>query len=209
MNLICEKCKSEVVGINFSEEQKLEIWALIAQDLKLFAIKKIRDEYKLSLRDAKIIGAHLNKEFGKCHRCDYEGLEGENIVCPKCKSFNYNLKMEHQFNEEFCNQLEWKLDFKELEDERLKGFWCDGVDHIPMKPVNLSQLRIRINKEIKTKAWIGKDGQDIYEMTIKLGEKSLANYELKQSLIDCIPEGNYKKWIKVDPEIKIIEVKLN
>ena len=208
MYIKCERCKVEIVGVHFSEEQRLEIWGLIAQDLRLIAIKKIRDEYKLSHRDAKIIGSHLNKEYGKCHRCDFDNLQGENIVCPKCKSFNYNLKMEHPFNQEFCNHLEWKLDFDELEDDKLKGFWCDGVSHIPANPITLSKLRIRLNKEVKTTAWVGKDGQDIYEMIIKFGEKSLANYELNQSLIDCIPERNYKDWIKIKPEEKYIEVKL-
>ena len=92
MNTICKRCGNKINELNFSEEQKLEIGELIAQGLKLFAVKKIINEYKLSHKEAKVIVAHLNKDFGKCHRCNFGNLEEENIECPKCKAFNYNVE---------------------------------------------------------------------------------------------------------------------
>ncbi|BDS13039.1 hypothetical protein [Aureispira anguillae] len=98
MSLTCKQCGSKIIQFDFSEEQKLEIWELIAQDYRLSAVKKIKDEYLWNHKDAKIIVAHFNKDFGKCHRCEYDKLEGENTDCPKCKAFNYNLKIEPPFN---------------------------------------------------------------------------------------------------------------
>lgn len=43
MNTTCKRCGSEIVKLSFSEEQKLEIWGLIVQDFKLFAVRKIKD----------------------------------------------------------------------------------------------------------------------------------------------------------------------
>jgi len=208
MKTVCKRCCSEIKDLNFSEEQKLEIWGLINQNLKLSAVKKLIDNYQLSHKESKIIVAHLNKDFGKCHGCNFEDLTEENIECPKCKAFNYNLKINPSFNKEFCIHLEWRLDFENLDDDRLNGFWCDGVDHIPTNIMSLSKFKIKEHKEIITTAWIGKDGQSIYEMTIKLGNRSLKNYELNQSLIDCISDNNYKTWIKIDPVKKKIEINL-
>ena len=165
----CKRCRSKIEELNFQEETRLEIWGMVNQDLKLFAVKKLMDECRMSHKAAKVIVAHLNKEFGRCHRCNFENLTEENIECPKCKSFNYNLKIEIPFNQDFCTNLEYKLDFDDLEGDEVKGYWCDGIDHIPRDIKSLSKKNIEKNKRINTKAWIGKDGQDEYEMEMILG----------------------------------------
>ena len=91
MTAKCKSCGWEIADLNFSEEQRLEIRGLIDQDLKLFAVKKMINDFGISHARAKGIVAHLNK-FGKCHRCNFDDLKGENAECPKCKSFNYNRK---------------------------------------------------------------------------------------------------------------------
>lgn len=93
MKLNCKRCGNEVKKLNFQEEFKLEIWRMVNQDLKLVAIRKLVDEFKLSHKEAKTIVIHINKEFGKCHRCNFNNLPEENMECPKCRSFNYNLKL--------------------------------------------------------------------------------------------------------------------
>jgi hypothetical protein len=180
----CKRCGNEIPGLDLSEEQRLEVWGLLVQDFKLFAIKKIMDAGGYSHRDAKIIVDHLNASFGKCTRCNFNGLKEENTECPKCKSFNYNLITDTPFNEDFCTHLEYKLNFEGLEDENVKGFWCDGVSHIPADVKGLSRSKIEKDKEIKTKAWIGRDGQDEYEMTILFGGRSIEHYKNNRSLVD-------------------------
>ena len=88
----CKNCGWEITDINLSDGQRLEIWKLIDQDQKLFAVKKMRDDFGISHASAKVIVAHLNK-FGKCHKCGFDELKGEYVECPKCKSFNYNVKI--------------------------------------------------------------------------------------------------------------------
>lgn len=207
MTTKCTRCGWEIADLKFSEEQRLEIWGLIEQDLKLFAVKKMISDFGISHASAKGIVSHLNK-FGKCHRCNFDDLKGEYVECPKCKSFNYNLKIETSFNQEFCSHLEHKLDFDQLDNSKVKGFWCDGIDHLTFDLKSLTKSNIEKSKMIKTKAWIGLNGQEEYEMTVRFGEKSIENYKTDLSLIDCIPDNNYGDWIKIEPERKEIEIKL-
>ena len=207
MKFYCKKCKNEINELNLLEEQKFEVLGLIKQDLKLFAVKKLMDEFKFSHKEAKIIVTHLNPEYGKCQRCDFDELEKQNAECPKCGAFNYNLD-EPIFNNDFCTHLEWKLHFENLGIESVKRFWCDGVDPIPFDLKSLSKENIKKNKSILTRAWIGEDGQGVYEMEIKLGKKAVENYINGLSLIDCIPEKENKTWIKIEPELNKIQVEL-
>jgi len=204
----CIRCEYNVLVPEFTDEQMLEILGLFYQDLKLFAVKKMKDEFGIDHADAKGIMDHLNKEYGKCNRCNFDYLEGECVECPKCKAFNFNFKMPTPFNQEFCTHLEWALDFDELHDESVKGFWCDGINHFPDDFKSLSRSNVAKTRLIKTKAWIGKDGQGVYDMTIHLGDKSIASYNAIQSLIECIPADNFKEWIAIDPQCSTIEIQL-
>ncbi|WP_282043428.1 hypothetical protein [Winogradskyella flava] len=207
MKLNCKKCGNEINKLNLNEVQRFEILGMIQQDLKLFAIKKLIDDFGFNHKEAKVIVTHINSKNGKCQRCDYDELENENAECPKCGAFNYNLK-EPVFNSDFCTHLEWKLDFENLGIESLKRYWCDGVDTIPYDVKSLSKENIEKNKSIITRAWIGEDGQGVYEMEIKLGEQSVENYKKELSLIDCIPDKEDKDWIKIEPENNRIQVYL-
>lgn len=207
MTAKCKRCGWEIVDLNFSEEQRLEIWGLIERNLKLFAVKKMMDDFSISPASAKGCINHLNA-YGKCHRCNFADLKGEYAECPKCKSFNYNLTIVTSFNQEFCSYLEHKLDFSHLNNSKIIGFWCDGINHIPFDLKSLAKSNIQQNKMIKTKAWIGLNGQEEYEMTIRFGEKSIENYQNDLGLIDCIPDDNYGDWIKIKPDKKEVEIKL-
>ncbi|MCB9198184.1 MAG: hypothetical protein H6600_06985 [Flavobacteriales bacterium] len=207
MTKTCTKCKNEIPDLNLTEEARLKLYGLIYQDLKLFAVKQIMDEQKVAHREAKIIVDHLNKKYGKCGRCDYSELDKESIECPKCGAFNYNMK-EPIFNQDFCSLLEFSLPFDQLEDESLRGFWCDGIDPIPHDIENLSLKKLKQNRSVRTRAWTGVSGQEIYEMTILFGEQSIYRFEQELSLEDCIYSENADDWIKVDKNNKRIEIKL-
>ncbi|WP_046757776.1 hypothetical protein [Kordia jejudonensis] len=207
MKLNCKKCGNEIYLLHLTEEQKFEIWGMVKQDLKLFAIKKIVDDFGLSHKEAKIIVSHINPDYGTCNRCENDELDSENIECIKCGAFNFNFK-EPVFNSEFCSHLEYKLDFDSLGMENVVGYWCDGVDCYPYDLKSLSKERIKKDKMIVTRAWIGKGGQGIYEMNIKFGKQSINNYINGLSLIDCIPDGAHKTWIKIEPEKNKIQISL-
>lgn len=103
------------------------------------------------------------------------------------------------FNEDFCLYLEYHLSrtFGNSTDQRLNGFWCDGVQ-MPYNEYQLSTRNIGTLKKIETKAWIGANGQDIYNMTIKFGPESLAKYAEGQNIKDCLPSENLFDWVVID-----------
>ncbi|MEQ9440220.1 MAG: hypothetical protein RIG62_14295 [Cyclobacteriaceae bacterium] len=196
------------MDLHLSDEQRLEIWGLLQQDLKMFAIKAVKNSTGLSLSDAKSAIQHLNKKFGHCNRCSFTNLSAENIACPKCKAFNYNWQINPSFNEEFCTHLEWKLNSDYLSGGNDRGYWCDGIDPFPNDFKSLSVKNLTISKEIKTKAWIEKDGQDSYDLVVKFGPKSMEKYIKSESLIACIPDECDKHWLRLDFENKYLEVLL-
>jgi hypothetical protein len=91
MTMICKNCGAEIIELNFTEQQKSEITKIVKTESKLACVKKMMEEYSLNHYVAKSITTHLNN-YRTCHKCNFEELVGENIECPKCKSFNYNLK---------------------------------------------------------------------------------------------------------------------
>lgn len=204
----CKKCNIELKIPNFSEEEKLTIWGLKVQDFSMFAIQTIRDYTDFNLKDAKGFIVHINKKYGQCHKCNYSNLVGENIECPECKGFNLNWKMLPSFNQEFCIHLEFILTsaFRNFREEELKGFWCDGVSSIPSNISLLSKNKISQTKEIQTHAWMGVSGQDVYSMTIKLGDISLKKYLAEESMIDSIPNPENTDWINLDVENRMIGI---
>ena len=78
------------------------------------------------------------------------------------------------FNEKFCSHLEFHLGqtFKNSDRQELNGFWCDGISWNPIPDNQSTKKGINGTRQIVTKAWIGNDGQDEYEMTIRLGKYS-------------------------------------
>jgi len=210
MNEICSRCNNQITKLNLSDEDKIETWGLLQTGFKLFAIDKIKTKLGLSLTQSKLISNHLNSEFGECINCQSEIPKEENIECKTCKAFNYNLTFNTPFNKEFCSHLEYSLDFDNLENEDVKGFWCDGIYNIPIDPKELLIKNLEKSKSITTRAHIGKGGQDHYILKIIFGMKSFHNYKSGLSLINCIPkEIDYKDWIKIDPKSKKVEVILN
>jgi hypothetical protein len=119
------------------------------------------------------------------------------------------------FNEDFCTYLEFYLTeiFANSVDQELQSFWCDGVSWAPYHnhKVNheyLSYQNVSEKHKIVTTAWIGTTGQDLYEMTIELGENALERYKNEKSMIDCIPDKEVTDWIDIDPEGKTIKIRL-
>jgi DNA-directed RNA polymerase subunit RPC12/RpoP len=88
----CKYCGWEIINLNLTVEQIKVIQNLVSQNRKLHAVKKMMDDFGINHVDSKGIVSHLNKDFGICHRCSFDKLKHEYIECPKCKSFNYNLK---------------------------------------------------------------------------------------------------------------------
>lgn len=109
------------------------------------------------------------------------------------------------FNQEFCEFLEYHLcdTFRNSEQKEIRRLWCDGIvwNHSSKKFVN-------DKRAISTMAWVGKDGQDEFEMKIKFGKYSLRRYAKGTGIIDCIPDSNSMDWIEIDINEQWIEIQL-
>jgi hypothetical protein len=114
------------------------------------------------------------------------------------------------FNEDFCAQLEYHLTrtFKMYNYINLRGFWCDGI-LVPTNDLQLTKKNINDKRKIVTKAWLGYDGQDKYEMTIYFGQYSLRRYAKGNDLSDCLPSEDTMEWVSLDMNSRTIELQLN
>jgi hypothetical protein len=108
----------------------------------------------------------------------------------------------NSFDQDFCSYLEFHLSktFKNSDDRNLRALWCDGIVHTKSTILNSGQL--------ETKAWIGRDGQEQYEMTIKFGPDSLSKFAKGLDLTATVPSDNSMDWINIDIHNKTIELQL-
>lgn len=113
-------------------------------------------------------------------------------------------------DQDFCETLEYKISeaLENISDEKAKGFWCDGV--LLSEPDNYySQKFINDNRQAKMKAYIGKDGQGVYSLTLKLGSKALSRYARNLDIAECIPQTDFAKWFGIDTSKQEIEIQLD
>ena len=117
--------------------------------------------------------------------------------------------IKESFNEDFCAELEYHLTrtFNQSDDTNLKRFWCDGI-LMPTNDLQLTKKNINDKRKIVTKAWLGYDGQDEYEITINFGQYSLRRYAKGTDLSDCLPNEDTMDWVSLDMKSKTIELQL-
>lgn len=106
-----------------------------------------------------------------------------------------------QFDNDFYEKLEYHLTqtFRNSQNKDLNSFWCDGIE----PKINIVEELIK-EKRIITRAWIGKSGQDEYEMCINFGDKAMEKYFSKESIVDCFPDTSPSDWVKLDVKKGII-----
>ncbi len=116
---------------------------------------------------------------------------------------------EHPFNENFRTELEYHLSrtFENTNEPELRGFWCDGVNE-PEISSHLNKDFVNDNRQIITTCWTGTDGQEKYQLVMKLGDKSLSRYANDLDLNDCLPSSETSDWLVVDLEHRTIELLL-
>ena|SRR5688572_27056758 len=115
-------------------------------------------------------------------------------------------------DDKFCEHLEWEIG-KALEvlsytDERLKGFWCDGV-LLPDNENDYSKKQVNDRRRVVMTAFTGKSGQEHYELTLFFGRKALSRYARDLSLEECLPDPKSSSWLEVDLESKRMTVQLD
>ena len=113
-------------------------------------------------------------------------------------------------DQSFCEMIEYKIceALENISDQKVNGFWCDGV--LLSEPDNYySQKFINDNRQTKLKAYVGKDGQSVYSLTLKFGEKALSRYARNLDIAECIPQTDFNKWFNIDTSKLKIEIQLD
>ena len=112
------------------------------------------------------------------------------------------------FDKEFCEYLEYHLTrtLRNSQDKEVSKLWCDGVA-MPDSS-QLTKKNVNDKRQIKTKAWIGVDGQTEFELIVKFGDYSLRKYSKGTSLAECVPDDNSIDWVTFDEKEKSIELRL-
>src|SRR5688572_24475821 len=118
-------------------------------------------------------------------------------------------KDKESFNRDFCVHLEYHLGrtFAKSNDKKFQGLSCDGILD-PFIESKLTKKNVNDTRTILTTAFIGHDGQDKYEMTIKFGQHSVRRYAKGADMTDCLPGEESMDWITLDIENKKIEIRL-
>lgn len=86
----CIRCDFEIQHANISDADKGEVMRLHRAGNVIDTVQVLKDASGLDLANCKAIIDHLSTETGKCTRCANDSLEGEYVICSKCKSVNVN-----------------------------------------------------------------------------------------------------------------------
>jgi hypothetical protein len=111
--------------------------------------------------------------------------------------------------QEFCNYLEYQVSatLYASTDPDKRGCWCDGI-LLPAYPEDYALQRINSTKQVITRAWMGKSGQDPYNLAIRFGKKAIRYYMRGNDLEECVPSTDNADWIALDERAKTAVVEL-
>lgn len=112
-------------------------------------------------------------------------------------------------DKKFCEFLEYKISdlLEHSDDAKIKGFWCDGV--LLSEPDKYYSLKfVNDNRETSMTAFIGKDGQTEYEVTLKFGRKALSRYERNLDIQECLPSPGDENCFTIDTEKFKMQIQL-
>ena len=113
-------------------------------------------------------------------------------------------------DKDFCEFLEYAIckAFEHSDNDQIKGFWCDGI-LLNQDDSFYSQKFVNDNKQVTLKAFLGKNGQTVYEMTLKFGNKSLSRYARNIDIKECVPSPHKPNWFNIDTDRNKIEIQLD
>ncbi|MDP3445998.1 MAG: hypothetical protein Q8T08_24320 [Ignavibacteria bacterium] len=126
------------------------------------------------------------------------------------KILESDIGQEKIIDQEFCEFLEYNICkvLKHMDNEETKGLWCDGV--LLNQPANYySQKFVNDVRQGILKAFIGKDGQTEYELTLKFGNKALSRYVRNLDIKECVPNPDKENWFSIDTKRNKIEILLD
>ena len=112
-------------------------------------------------------------------------------------------------DQDFCNFLEYEIcdAFTFSDNELVKGFWYDGVV-LPTFENHYSQKFVNNNRKIVMIAFVGKKGDDEYELILNFGRKALSRYARGLAISDCVPGFKKPHSFDIDTTKKKLTIQL-
>jgi hypothetical protein len=113
-------------------------------------------------------------------------------------------------DQDFCDFLEYQIcrAFEHSDNEEIKGFWCDGV-WLNEAETSYTQQAIIDKGQIALKAYIGKDGQKEYDLSLKFGNEALSRFAKNLDIKECVPNPDKSNWFDIDTEQNKIRIQLD
>lgn len=113
-------------------------------------------------------------------------------------------------DQNFCEFLEFEITnaLSNSKDERLKGFWCDGV-LLPDNEKEYSNKAVNDKRQVVMTAFLGRTGQDKYELTLKFGKSAASRYAKNLNLEECIANTKDNNWLDIDTLNKKMVIQLD
>jgi hypothetical protein len=113
-------------------------------------------------------------------------------------------------DEDFCEFLENELTkaFAKSTYKEVRNLWCDGV-LLPALESEYSPKFVNDNRRIIMTSFIGKSGQDEYELTLHFGSRALSNYSKGLGIKECFPINKKTDWFDIDIEKQKIVIMLD
>ncbi len=90
-NEFCEHCDKWIEIPVLNGNDKFTLLNILRNEGILYAIKFVKDQNYLELKESKEFVDHICKEKGTCHKCGHIGLWKEYGICTECKSLCINL----------------------------------------------------------------------------------------------------------------------
>jgi len=122
---------------------------------------------------------------------------------------DFDKTIKKSFSGDFFVHLEYHLTKAFKNAPRANKFeyvWCDGIETPDARDISMENFMA--TREIVTRAWLGYSGQDIYSMTMRLGEKSWEKCLKGHGLIRCLPSDKSIDWVDIDIEKRTIALQL-
>lgn len=112
-------------------------------------------------------------------------------------------------DDDFCGTLEYALcrALAASDDVHTAGFWCDGVA-LNQPADRYSRKFVNDERAVTLRAYLGRDGQGEYQLTLRFGRRALSRYARDLDIRECIPRQDTPPWFTVDTKRNEVEVVL-
>ncbi len=113
-------------------------------------------------------------------------------------------------DQDFCAYLEYELTkaLANSPEPHLKSLWCDGI-LAPEFDHEYGKKFVNDKREVVMLAFLGKKGQEEYELTLRFGRMALSRFARDLEIASCVPSPDASDWFDVDVEKRKIWVQLD